>query len=195
LIVLTAFHIPAKIKQRTWFRALLFALWLIALYALMASFSLIGHTAELNIRVQIALSLHVLVVAWWMGGLWPLWLSCKELDSEGLHSLMHRFGQLAQVAVAVLIATGVFLAIQLLGSVSALWLTDYGQIFLLKLVGVSAILLIGLYHKVRLTPELISKPESSYRLARSIQIEMFVGLLVLLTTAVLTTLVGPSHAL
>ena len=193
LFVVATFQTPRDVKGAGWFRILAFVLWVVALHLLAYSFSRVGHTAGLSFWAQIALSLHVVAVAWWMGALWPLWLSCKKLDGELLHALMHRFGQLAQAAVALLIALGVFLAIQILDSVSALWLTEYGRTLSLKLIGVSAILLLAFYHKLRLVPALLSNPENSGRLARSIQIEMVLGLLIFLATVVLTTLVGPSH--
>lgn len=194
LVVLAAFRIPRDIKGGACFRILAFVLWVVALAMLAFSSSLVGHSAELGLWVQLALSVHVLAIAWWMGALWPLWLSCKKLDGELLHALMPRFGQFAQAAVALLILVGVFLAIQLLDSVSALWLTEYGRTLSIKLIGVSIILLLALYHKLRLVPALLSNPESSSRLARSIQIEMALGFLIFLATAVLTTLVGPVHA-
>jgi putative copper resistance protein D len=93
----------------------------------------------------------------------------------------------------LLITVGIFVATQLLNSVSALWLTEYGQILSAKLIVVTTILLLALYHKLRLVPGLLLQSEYPDRLARSIQIEMVLGFIILLTTAVLTTLVGPSH--
>ena len=100
---------------------------------------------------------------------------------------------MARYAVALLIGSGVLVVIQLLDSISALWVTEYGRILSIKLVGVSAILLLALFHKMRLVPALLSQPKNSIRLARSIQVELVLGSLILLTTAVLTTLVGPTH--
>ena len=194
LVVLATLLTSREFAGAGWLRILMFVFWIIALYPLVFSFSLVGHVAELNLLAQLALSLHVLAIAWWMGALWPLWLSCKKLDQKSLYRIMHRFGQMARYAVALLIGSGVLVVIQLLDSISALWVTEYGRILSIKLVGVSAILLLALFHKMRLVPALLSQPKNSIRLARSIQVELVLGSLILLTTAVLTTLVGPTHA-
>ena len=79
---------------------------------------------------------------------------------------------------------------QYLISISALFNSDYGQLVLLKLLLVSAILSMGAWHKFCLVPHLTK--ENINTLKRSISVEMAVAVLVLLTTSVLTTLVGPS---
>jgi putative copper resistance protein D len=193
LVAMAAFRAPKNFYGVGFLRLLAFTLWLVALYLLGFSFVNIGHTAELHLWTKLALSLHVVAIAWWMGTLWPLWFSCKKLDRGHLHSIMQRFGRLAQFNVALLITVGIFVATQLLNSVSALWLTEYGQILSAKLIVVTTILLLALYHKLRLVPGLLLQSEYPDRLARSIQIEMVLGFIILLTTAVLTTLVGPSH--
>ena len=195
LIALATFRTPRKKAGAGWFRLVAFTLWVIALHPLAFSFALVGHTVDLGILAQLALGLHILAIGWWIGALWPLWYACKTLDSPSLQQVMIRFGQLAVYAVALLIAAGLFLATQLVSSVSELWSTDYGRILSVKLLGVAAILSLALFHKMRLVPALSSDPKGTRHLSRSIQIEMVLAFLILLATAVLTTLVGPGHAI
>lgn len=166
-------------------------LWSIAISILAYAFMLIGHTAELNTWARVVLAVHVLGIAWWMGALWPLWSKCLDLDTENLHGLMHRFGKQASYVVALVIGAGLLLAIQLLDSIDALWISDYGQVLSIKLIAVATILLFALYHKMRLVPSLLSEPGTSKQLAKSILIESVIGLSILVATAALTTLTGP----
>jgi len=166
-------------------------LWSITISILAYAFMLTGHTAELNTWTRVALAIHVLGIAWWLGALWPLWSKCSDLDTENLHGLMHRFGKQASYVVALVISAGLLMAIQLLDSIEALWITAYGQVLSIKLIAVATILLFALYHKMRLVPSLLSESGTSKRLAKSIQIESVIGLSILVATAALTTLTGP----
>lgn len=155
------------------------------------SFGLIGHTAELSIGVKLAAIYHVLLVLWWMGMLYPLYRSCAVLTNQELHGLMRRFGIVASYAVALLILCGGIIAYSLFDSFDALFFSNYGQLFLLKILGVNGLLLIAANHKLRLVPALLEKTNTSVELSRSIRIEIYVGILVLIVTTMLTTLVGP----
>ena len=170
---------------------------------LAASFSLIGHTAELNQLLRFLLSLHVLIALLWMGSLLPLWQACRNVQKlhprtchsatcpiTALQQLMHRFGVLAMGLVAVLLVCGVILAYQLLGSVSELISTPYGLMLLAKVSLVVVILGFAAWHKWRLVPQLTA-PAAVLRLQRSIRLEGFVGLIIVFVTVLLTTVVGP----
>jgi len=103
---------------------------------------------------------------------------------------MHYFGQLAIVIVFVLLISGLTLLLQYLESFSALFTSDYGQLILLKLLLVSAMLLLGAWHKLFLVPQITQQHHISI-LKRSITVEIVIALFVLITTSVFTTLVGP----
>lgn len=157
---------------------------------LAASFCLIGHTAELPIIFRILLGYHVWAALLWMGALIPLWYACQVMPTAKLQSLMHRFGVLAMWLVAVLLACGVVLAYQLVGSVNALITTPYGLMLLAKVGLVAVILGFAAWHKYRLVPQLTDQVVV-LRLQRSIGLESLVGLAILLVTVLLTTVVGP----
>ena len=157
------------------------------------SFSVIGHTAEMTMISQLLLNLHVLLVFCWLGSLWPLWKACGVLSLPVLHKVMQQFGYYASYAVSLLIVCGLIVAYQLIGSIHGLFFTSYGQSFLLKLVLVIGILLMAAHHKFNLVAQLIKSEQGKQALARSIQWEMVLALLILLTTTWLTTVVGPDY--
>ncbi len=166
------------------------ALTLMAVMVIIYSFTFTGHSAEKSILIKSIFTLHLVAIASWGGALWPLYKSCLLIPITAVKTLMHQFGQLAIVIVLVMLSSGVFLLFQYLVSLSALFNSDYGQLLLLKLLLVSAILSMGAWHKFCLVPHLTK--ENINTLKRSISLEMAVAVLVLLTTSVLTTLVGPS---
>ncbi len=169
--------------------------YLLACVWLLYSFTPVGHTAVLHWTWCLTLALHVFLVAWWLGSLWPLFLICKLLPADQLYGVMHRFGRMASVFVAVLIAGGAAVALQLFGSPSELISTNYGRAFLAKLTFVVGMLLLALHHKKRLVPALLQSKEGAFRLKRSIGFEMLIGVAVLIVTAFLTTSVGPEHGM
>lgn len=167
-----------------------YALGLIFGLILAASFSLSGHPVELGLTAQVLLTLHVVAMASWAGALWPLYISCRLLPSDKLGLIMHQYGQIAMVIVAILIICGGILIVQLLGSVGELFTSGYGQLVLLKLTLVSSMLLLGAWHKFSLVPELLRSHNPS-PLKKSIALEGFICIGVLLVTSIFTTLVGP----
>lgn len=165
----------------------------IALIILGLSFSTTGHIATLPTWVKPVLGLHVLLALWWIGSLLPLAQACDRLESVSLHQLMHNFGRVAMFVVIVLCALGVTLGLQLVGSVELLLSSRYGQMVLLKVLCVGAILSLAALHRWRRVPALLQgmQEQSHKALAYSIKWELFVGLMILLLTAVLTSTMGP----
>lgn len=155
------------------------------------SFSSSGHGAEQSLLFQWALTLHVFLIAWWMGSLYPLWMICRRADYLDAHQILERFGQLAVGAVFVLFSCGIFLSYQLT-EWENLFNSDYGVLLLSKVVLVAVILMLAAFHKLYLVPQLLDTKDSSL-LARSIMVEAFIGVAIFGVTVVMTTLVGPSH--
>jgi putative copper resistance protein D len=166
------------------------ALTIMALMVIIYSFTFTGHSAEKSILIKSVFTLHLIAIASWGGALWPLFKSCKLIPITAVKPLMNQFGQLAIIIVLVMLSSGVFLLFQYLVSLSALFYSEYGQLLLLKLLLVSAILSMGAWHKFSLVPNITQENISTLR--RSISVEMAVAVLVLLTTSFFTTLVGPS---
>jgi hypothetical protein len=81
--------------------------------------------------------LHLWCGAFWLGALWPL-LQVARHDDPLTAALAARFGRIALYLVGVLLAAGALLACRLLGSLAALWSSDYGRMLSLKLLLVAA---------------------------------------------------------
>ena len=162
-------------------------------FMIAASFTFIGHTAEAPIWVRIALILHVVVAMWWVGSLYPLRCACNVLHIPNLQSLMIEFGQQAMYLVGLLVVAGVGISYHLEGSFSNLIFTGHGNLLLLKLGTVAAILCLAAYHKFLLVPRLINRRAVS-ALKRSLTIEMGIGFLILVVTAVMSTATGPAYS-
>jgi putative copper resistance protein D len=153
------------------------------------SFSSSGHGAEQSLLFQWLLALHILLAAWWMGSLYPLWLICRRAGYINAHMVMQRFGQLAVGAVIVLICCGLFLSYQLTGW-NALYNSEYGILLLSKVILVVGLLTLAAFHKLYLVPQLLDAKDSRM-LAKSIMFEKLIGVTIFGVTVVMTTLVGP----
>lgn len=154
------------------------------------SFAQIGHVPELEITgVRVLLLLHLLGVAFWIGILGPLRaLSQRPEYLNNAAMLGHRFGQAASVIVPALILAGLLMAWMLLGDLWALATTSYGKILLIKLALVGAILTLAAANKLRFVPAMQAGDDKAARhLARSIEIETVIILVVLAATATLTS--------
>ncbi|PCI77003.1 MAG: hypothetical protein COB20_09330 [SAR86 cluster bacterium] len=154
------------------------------------SVTLTGHVSTLDLVARVVLGIHVATVLGWIGSLWPLWLICRSENVSSLQKIMTAYGQIAVYVVVGLTASGLWLAWQLLNSFSDLFFTSYGRLLLLKLFGVSLLLLIAARHKLKLVPRL-AHDDGVNRLRQSICMETAVAVLVLVVTATLTTAIGP----
>ena len=154
------------------------------------SFAQIGHVPGLEQSgVRLLLLLHLLCLAFWIGILGPLrTLSRLPEQIENAALLGHRFGQAAAVIVPALVLAGLLMAWLLIGDVRLLASTRYGQALAIKFLLVGLVLTLAAANKLRFVPALQAGDEKAARkLARSIEIETIVILLVLATTAIFTS--------
>ena len=177
-------------KYSPLFNTLNILVTVVVLIVITYSFTFTGHSAEKNLWIKALLVLHVLAITCWVGSLLPLYKSCQLLALTEVKRLMHQFGQLAIMIIVLLLASGITLILQYLDTVADLFTSSYGQLILLKLLLVSAMLMLGAWHKLSLVPQ-ITEEHHVLTLKRSISIEMFIALTVLIITSIFTTLVGP----
>jgi putative copper resistance protein D len=158
------------------------------------SFAAVGHVHALpGALPTILLCLHLLCVSFWLGALAPLLIVAQDLQSS-FAAIAVRFGKLALGLVALLVSAGGALLWSLIGDATAFWSSDYGKLMVLKLLSVAALLGVAGFNRVVLTPKLLQGHADAVRRFRgSIQIEMLVGMLILLLTAAFTTVTGPPH--
>ncbi|EWH08291.1 CopD family protein [Paraglaciecola aquimarina] len=187
-IMLVVFSSPMTVRNRS--LNVLQLLLVICLLVFSYSYTLVGHVSEMGVFEKGLLMVHVIVMAWWFGALYPLKKACDMLELEKLYQIMERFGKQASVMVSLLLIAGLLLVIQLVGGIEALLTSNYGQTILVKLLLVTSILTIAATHKLKLVPQLKSN-DGRKALSKSISIEMFVAIAILSVTAVLTSIVGP----
>ncbi len=153
------------------------------------SFSQLGHVTNLPFFAQFLLSIHVLVMSLWMGSLFPLWKTSKKITGLPLKDRMHLFGRIAAFVVGILLACGASIALLLIKDFNTLLNTPYGHGFIIKIAFVLSILLLAAFNKWYFTPRL-QDPKFARQLVYAILFEMSLGLMILLTTGYITTVVG-----
>lgn len=156
-----------------------------------AGFSEMGHVVSLGVLEQFALALHVLAIALWVGSFYPLYLLCRTEQGVRVLPLMKRFGDWGWAITLSLSIAGGYLLTQLLSSPIELISTSYGVLMLIKVLCVLCLLGLAALNKFRLVPAL--SVAGTQALARSIKGEMCLAAVVLILTALLSTLTGPDH--
>ncbi len=152
------------------------------------SFIYTGHSQKSGILAQILLLFHLICVAFWLGSFIPLYNMCSSTNTSNLHVIAHRFGILAVFYLVVLIISGGSFAYILMNDISLLFDTSYGNAFLIKMSLVSLLLLFGALNKFKNVPLIKNEPTvGSTQLKKSIRIEMYIALLILSSTSILTT--------
>lgn len=158
-----------------------------------AGFPLSGHaaTAEPRWLTAPSLALHTLAVAFWLGAFWPL-LTLLRGPAPNAAAAVRRFSVLAMPAVAVLVVTGLAIAVVQVERPADLIGTGYGLLLLAKLAGVAGLIALAAWNRLRLTPALDAGTfHTAVLLRRSIGTEVALAGLVLAATSGLTLAVPP----
>jgi copper resistance protein D len=159
------------------------------------SFAWVGHVHALSESQlpTVAIAVHLLGVAFWVGALVPLLMVTRDADVSRVAAVASRFGTSALVVVGALLAAGVSLLCMLLHDVTELWTTGYGRFILLKVALVACLLTVAALNHLRLTPRLRAHDVRAVAtLRRSISCEIALAAGILIVTAAMTTLVGPA---
>ena len=154
------------------------------------SFGHIGHISDRGSAVlDVALTLHLITVAIWIGILTPLQRLVREAATYAEAAKVgHRFGLVASFTVPALIIAGSYMSYTLVGSISLLIQTGYGQALIIKVLLVAVLLSLAAANKLRFMPRLrAGDATAANHLAKSISIEWLVVLLIFAITAVLTS--------
>ena len=163
---------------------------LIGALLIAVSYTFVGHSlGDPRWLLASLLTLHLLASAFWIGALLPLRHAVGQ--PEGAR-LLHRFGNVASLTVALLVVVGLIFAWLMTGSFSNLLSTAYGKTLLAKLGVVSGLMALAALNKWLFVPALASgTPAAVPHLRRSIQIEAIAVLLILMATATLTSITTP----
>ena len=115
--------------------------------------------------------LHTVAVTFWVGALAPLAYLARA-GRIGDDEPLRRFSDAIPFGLVALFGSGLALAGIQLGSLSALWTTPYGQVFLVKLTLLAALLAFALANRLRLAPSTLrGSPTDRRRLTASIATE------------------------
>ena len=181
---------------------------LAAALGLTAASAWTGHAAstpgELGNLHLAADALHLVAAASWVGGLVPLALllaAVRRDDVAAPASLAgdaaRRFSTLGIVSVATLVGTGVVNSWILVGSFRGLFVTEYGQVLILKLVVFALMLAFAAVNRLSLTPQLAvasgKQREAVRRLMRNSIVEIVLGFSIFAIVGMLGTLHPAIH--
>jgi copper resistance protein D len=174
---------------------------------LLGSLAWAGHGQETSIWHLLADILHLLVAGFWPTGLLPFFLLLKKLRQTTelprwnlIAALVHRFSALSLGSVAVLTTTGSINSWFLAGSFPNLFEQTYGRWLLAKIilfcfaVSIGAVNLLQL--KRRLAPGKFPVENSEAAAAQlqfNIQVELFLGIAIIIVVAVLGILPPANH--
>lgn len=163
--------------------------------ATLSSFLFTGHTAAHPLRPWLALLLlvHVTIVAFWLGSLWPLrqltLLEPRALATRALEA----FSAVALWAVPVIALAGAGMAVMLLPDVAALT-RPYGLLLIGKLTLFTLLMALAALNRLRLTPALArGVAQAPAQLRRSIALEYALICATLALTAVMTGSFSPAE--
>ncbi len=157
------------------------------------AFTLTGHTSVNVHRALLAtlLMLHVLVVAFWFGALWPLYVASLRETPARASDIIERFTAAATWLVPVILLAGIVMAVLLLPNLQALS-EPYGELLIAKVVGFAVLMGLAAANKWRLGPALVHGPVQSGRwFRRSVAAEYVLIAAVLTITAVMTSFFSP----
>lgn len=163
-----------------------------ASFAMAIAFGVSGHSPSQADWLRPVICLHVLLAAWWTGGLiWLLESQRKDL-SDDFARRVSRFGAFALAAVGFLILAGLTDLIGLVTDWPAFLRSPYLRVLAIKLALVALILGVAAWNRQRLTPGIQSGSlEATRHLKTSMRAELIIIAGIIITTAVLTTSVTP----
>jgi putative copper resistance protein D len=162
-----------------------------------------GQLGNLHLAADV---LHLIAAASWIGGLVPLvlllvlaWHNPTVEWAAIARDSAERFSILGIVSVATLLATGIVNTWILVGSFNALFVTQYGQLLMLKIMVFAVMLAFAAVNRLALTPRLAGSPESGARiealrrLTRNSVVEIALGLAIFAMVGMLGTLHPAIH--
>jgi copper resistance protein D len=207
MIATIAAFFPRFIKSPPLFSKLTIWLQFILNGCLLGSLAWAGHGQESSPWHLFADVIHLLAAGIWPAGLIPLFLILRKSrqfaaapDWFDVAALVRRFSVISLSAVSLLVITGMVNSWFLVGSFSNLFGQPYGHWLLAKIIMFCVILVIAAVNLLRLKPRLItesSQPgkarETAARLQTNIQIELFLGLAIVVTVAILGILPPAIH--
>jgi copper transport protein len=145
LLLVAMFQFPETVRKAPWrFSAVVVAVGLIRTIG-MSAHGAQGTHPTIGLIVDF---LHLSAVSAWVGGLAVMSVGLLPRRQLGeIATVVPRFSKVAATSVALVIASGVLLAWQVVGSFHGLWSTHYGHVLLVKVALVGFVLMAALASK------------------------------------------------
>ena len=158
-----------------------------------ASFAFRGHVlAEPRVILGALVTAHLLGLAFWIGAFAPLHRLAGHADPIRAGTAAAEFGRRALWVVPALAVAGATLLVLLTGNPLDAVETTYGRLLAVKLAVFVLLLGLAAFNRLRLTPALLAGDAGAgVRPRRSIGLEFAAVLIILATTAILTTIASP----
>ena len=158
-----------------------------------ASFAFRGHVlAEPRVILGALVTAHLLGLAFWIGAFAPLHRLAGHADPIRAGTAAAELGRRALWVVPALAVAGATLLVLLTGNPLDAVETTYGRLLGVKLAVFLLLLGLAAFNRLRLTPALLAGDAGAgVRLRRSIGVEFAAVLIILATTAILTTIASP----
>jgi len=155
-----------------------------------AAFTLTGHTSITPHRLLAAalLTLHLLVVAFWLGALWPLYLAASRESPSTAAQLVDAFSRVAAWVVPVILLAGIGLVVLLVPSMSV-FRQPYGQLLLAKVALFTVLMALATLNKWTFGPACAKGQTRAFK--QAVVIEYGLICAVLAITATMTMFYSP----
>ena len=176
------------IISRNWHSNWKISVSIIGNILILQSFLMIGHSSRGGLITQLLLLIHLIGISYWLGALLPFRRLCTTSETGTLLVIAHRFGVFAIGYVLVLVLAGFGFTYEVLGGITPLIYTSYGNTLLVKISFVTLLLLLAALNKFRIVPLLKQNSHLAIKKLRiSIHFEMVFASIVLILTSLLTT--------
>jgi copper transport protein len=159
-----------------------------------ASFLVTGHAATASPVWLLAttVAIHLACTSFWLGSLRPLWRSTELVPLQQSGALLTQFSTLAVWAVGAIVVTGLVISWTQVQSIESLFGNPYGTALQRKLLLFVVLLGLAAYNKFSLTPALErGAAAAAPKIRRTIRIEFFVYLLILVAAMLMTVTTPP----
>ena len=160
----------------------------LAIFIILFSFIVIGHSTKGGILTQSLVTIHLIGLSYWIGSLLPLKKMCNIADFKELKTITHSFGNYAVFYILALLIAGSIFSFILISDISNLFNTIYGNVLMIKILFAVLLISLGALNKLFLVPRLdINNATTIIKLKRSINVEMIIVLIIFFLTSLLTT--------
>jgi copper transport protein len=189
----------ARRVTRSWYRASV-GIAAMSVLGISSGMSLGGHAAGVipMLPAVVVDMVHLISAGAWIGTLGMLLVVVFPLlrsDAATALIAVRTFSRIAMAAVATMLVTGVLSAVNHVGAWGALTQNAYGQVLLVKLAVVVAVLALGARNQLRVRNDRKSAGERIATVRASGRVELVAAMLVLLVTSVLVAMPTPPTAL